>query len=98
MACEYSYNNNVGSTYIIKNEERMIGPLVGKRHIPHATDSSLVSLAEIEKLTEKLDMTRDKLNKIFLSFNRVENDYISSSLFELTCGLSVSSDNLYFKE
>ncbi|HLS35267.1 MAG TPA: hypothetical protein VK061_03410 [Bacillota bacterium] len=98
MACDYSYNNNVGSTYIIKNEERMIGPLVGKRHIPHATDSSLVSLAEIEKLTEKLDMTRDKLNKIFLSFNRVENDYISSSLFAETVGLSVRSANRILKE
>lgn len=96
MASDYSYNNEVSSTYVLQDEENMIGPLIGKLRSGHR--KSIINPVEITKLMEKIDMTRDKINKIFLAFNKVENEHISSSLFAKTVGLSVRSANRILKE
>lgn len=96
MACDYSYNNEVSSTYVLKDEDTMIGPLIGRRRSERS--GSIISPLEITKLMEAVDMTRDKINKIFLAFNKIENDHISSSLFAETVGLSVRSANRILKE
>lgn len=96
MASDYSYNNELSSTYILKDEETMIGPLVGKQKSGYV--NSIISPLEVTKLMETVDMTRDKINKIFLAFNKVENEHISSSLFAETVGLSVRSANRILKE
>lgn len=97
VACDYSYNNDTSSTYVMLDEGEMIGPLLGRK----AEKDSVVeifSAEEIIELTNRLNMTRDKLNKIFLVFNNIENEQINSTLFAEKLGLSVRSANRILKE
>src|SRR5699024_324473 len=65
MACDYSYNNEVSSVYMLKDDNTMIGPLMAMEK--SRQDDQVVSSLEIQKLIDEIDMTRDKVNKIFLA-------------------------------
>lgn len=93
----FSVNNEINSTYIVKDDGVVTGPLLGEKI--SGNESHLFSDYQIaEKLLLKLQMTRDKLNKIFLAFYQVDATYITSTQFAEAIGLSVRSANRILKE
>lgn len=97
QAWQYSVNNELNSTYIVKDDGIVKGPLLGEE----ITDSDVHLLADhstVEKLQVTLQMTRDKLNKIFLAFYQVDTEHMTSLQFAEAIGLSVRSANRILKE
>lgn len=94
---QFSVNNEMNSTYIVKDDGIVVGPLLGKE----MTEDDAQILADhnvLKKLQLTLKMTRDKLNKIFLAFYQVDTPYITSNQFAEAVGLSVRSANRILKE
>lgn len=97
QACDYSINNQLSNTFIVKGDNTIIGPLIGIENKENSPNI-LANTEKLEKLQTSLHMTRDKLNKILLAFYKFDQSQITSSQFAEAIGLSIRSANRILKE
>jgi len=94
-ACNYSIHNQVSSTYVIENDETVIGPLVS----PLFSDEDSVPYdgALLSRIQAKVNMTKDHIHKILLAFRLLKSEQIASADFAEIIGITVRSANRILK-
>jgi len=94
-ACNYSIHNQVSSTYVIENDEAVIGPLVS----PLFTDEETVPYdsALLDRIQANVNMTKDHIHKILLAFKLLKSERIASAEFADIIGITVRSSNRILK-
>src|SRR5690625_2516259 len=83
-ACNYSVHNHVSSTYVIENDERVIGPLVS----PLFSDDNdePYNSSQLKQIQTKVNMTKDHIHKILLAFKLLKSEQIASADFAEVIG------------
>src|SRR5690625_12828 len=94
-ACNYSIHNQVSSTYVIENDNTVIGPLVS----PLFSDDESVPYdsALLNRIQADVNMTQDHIHKILLAFKLLKSEQIASAEFAEVIGITVRSANRILK-
>lgn len=96
-ASRISESNQLSSTYILQEDEQLIGPLTGVQHDQNPTRQLLKKIS-IDTLQERFNMSNDRVNKVLLAFDQVNLKELTSSDFASLLQMSPRSANRILKE
>lgn len=97
-ACAFAGNHPASATYIKEHEGQIIGPLLPGSHGMDVNQPAYYHPEKVNELQERFEMTRDKVNKVIVAFERIGERQVSSEAFAEALNLTVRSANRILKE
>ena len=89
--------NIISSTYILLEDEQLVGPLTGTQH-NETPARQLLKMVSMDTLKERLNMSNDRIHKVLLAFDQVNLKELTSSDFASLLQISDRSANRILKE
>ncbi|WOV88164.1 hypothetical protein QWT69_03290 [Sporosarcina oncorhynchi] len=96
-ASRISESNQLSSTYILLEDEQLVGPLTGAQH-NETPARQLLKMVSMDTLRERLNMSNDRIHKVLLAFDQVNLKELTSSDFASLLQISDRSANRILKE